>query len=38
MAGVEAWFAPLDRVTLTAGYAYQGEQTDTLFATLAFVG
>jgi hypothetical protein len=38
MAGVEAWFAPLDRVTFTAGYAYQGEQTDTLFTTLAFVG
>lgn len=38
MPGAEIYYAAGDRVTLTAGYAYQRERTETLFTTLAFVG
>jgi hypothetical protein len=36
--GVDLYFSPGDRVTLSAGYVHQKEQLETLFSTLAFGG
>jgi hypothetical protein len=36
--GGEAWIAPGDRWSLTAGHTTSRERLDTLFSTLAFVG
>lgn len=36
--GAQIWIAPGGPVTLSAGYTYQKEETETGFATLAFVG
>jgi hypothetical protein len=38
MPGVQAWFAPADRIAVAGGYTYQRERTETLFSTLAFIG
>jgi len=38
LPGAQLWLAPGGPVTLSAGYTYQRERTDTGFATLAFVG
>jgi len=36
--GAQIWIAPGGPIQLSAGYTYQREQTETGFATLAFVG
>jgi hypothetical protein len=36
--GFDAWVAPGERWTLSAGYQYQKEKLETLFSTLAFIG
>lgn len=38
LPGAEVWLSPGGPVTLSAGYSYQHQRSDTGFATLAFVG